>query len=216
MIACLVRGCDFFANVRYILLDTLPKFGEGAAGNKQNDVPFGNWTTESPLLYRAVHKLELAAADAPLFAKGGPDVEDLKPIERNDPLGARQAERRRSPRYELALPVTVRIILEEETFSPLRLSGVTKDISVGGMLVEIDPMPETHYRALIRRARMVRVGLHDGGIQTVLLGKVVWYDYQRGADSSRCSVGIAFDNLAEASRRFLQDLIERKARQPQP
>jgi len=127
--------------------------------------------------------------------------------------GYPRSERRRYRRYDFSAPVFLRVLIEEETFNPLRFPGRTINISAGGMLVEASGMAENYYRTLIRRPRMVRVHMNvpeaDG--EVVFFGRIVWYDYRRTSEGEVCRMGIAFDKLDEKAKAVLDRILQELA-----
>jgi len=120
-------------------------------------------------------------------------------------------EKRRHPRYPYSVPVFVRVLVEEETFNPLRFPGRTTNISLGGMLVEIEGLSENDYHLLIRRQRMARIHTQvaEGEGELVFFGKIVWYDFRRTSQGTKCYLGVAFDVLREKEQKTLADLLAR-------
>jgi len=116
---------------------------------------------------------------------------------------------RRHPRYEFLVPVFVRVLLEEETFSPLRLPGRSCNISSGGMMIEIEGLSQDHYKTMIRRQRMARVHarIPEGGTEVILFGRIVWYDYCASGRGTSCRIGVAFDQLGEKEQEALARTI---------
>jgi len=125
--------------------------------------------------------------------------------------GKSGAERRRFPRYDFRMPVFVRILVEEETFNPMRFPGHTRNVSLGGLLIETDGLSENDYKMLIRRQRMVRVHAQIPGVEgeVVFFGKICWYDYRCTSRKTACTVGISFEPLHEREEKILSDLLER-------
>ena len=121
------------------------------------------------------------------------------------------AERRRFPRYEFQMPVFVRILIEEETFNPMRFPGQTRNISKGGMLVETEGLGENDYNMLIRRQRMVRVHaqIPDVEGEVAFFGKICWYDFRCTSRKTACSLGISFEPLHEREEKILSELLQR-------
>jgi len=119
-------------------------------------------------------------------------------------------EKRRNPRFPFLVPVFVRVLIEEETFNPLRFPGQASNISAGGMLVEIEGLSENDYRMLIRRQRMARIHVQipEAG-DAVFFGKIVWYDYRQTSHGTVCNLGIAFDVLREKEQKLLDGLLAR-------
>jgi hypothetical protein len=128
------------------------------------------------------------------------------PVDRLDSTN-RQPDLRLHPRVDMVLPVALRILVEENTFSPFQCPGKTRNVSMGGMLVEIESLPEQLYKTLIRRQRLVRITLHYLTYPTVLLGRIVWYDFRKTSRGSCCLVGIKFEDLSATQTADLQKLI---------
>jgi len=119
-------------------------------------------------------------------------------------------ERRRHPRHPLGAPVKVRILVEEETFTPLIFEGVCENISRSGALVTVSAMSGKAYRKLIRRPRFVRVMNlpPDEPKSLSLFGKLIWYDYQDDQDQSVCKLAIAFEPMEEPAALALEEYLE--------
>jgi hypothetical protein len=119
-------------------------------------------------------------------------------------------ERRRHPRHPLGAPVKVRILVEEETFTPLIFEGVCENISRSGALVTVHGMSGKSYRKLIRRPRFVRVmNLPPGEPKSLsLFGKLIWYDYQDDQEKSVCKLAIAFEPMEEPAGSALEQYLE--------
>lgn len=120
-------------------------------------------------------------------------------------------DQRRRSRVDFSVPALIRVMIEEETFRPLRLGGRTRNLSATGMLVQIDAITEADYKTLIRRQRMIRVHtkLPGNDEELVYFGKVVCYDYHRGeGDKSVCLVGIGFEELPEREQHALTVLLD--------
>jgi hypothetical protein len=116
-------------------------------------------------------------------------------------------ERRASPRLEIVLPVAVRILVEEETFSPAHHLGCTRNMSETGVLIEIPDIREVQYRHFMRKQRMIRI--HVQGLQAnrVLFGRIVWYDYRLTSRGGRLLIGVAFDKLSSEDRTAIAALL---------
>jgi hypothetical protein len=122
-------------------------------------------------------------------------------------------EQRQHPRYDFFVPVFVRVLIGEETFNPLRFPGHSLNISAGGMMVEIESLPEAAYRKMIRQQRPVRVHMHlpeDKG-ETVFFGKIVWYDFRQTSAGTSCLLGMQFDALHAKEQEALGKLLEQLA-----
>ena len=128
-----------------------------------------------------------------------------------DTLPPGGVERRRHPRFSFSAPVLVRLLVEEETFTPLRFPGRSYNLSLGGVRVEINGIGEDRYRVLIQRSRPVRVhfSIPEAGGEVVFFGKTVSCDYQDTSRGGTCWIGIAFDELAEHEQQALRILLQR-------
>jgi ribosomal protein L36 len=122
------------------------------------------------------------------------------------------AERRKHPRHIADTPVTVRVLVEEETFSPFVFEGLCENASRSGALVTVSDMTPDVYRKLIRRPRYVRIICQKAGHEQTLtlFGKLIWYDFRDDQETTICKLAMAFepmqDELAEAFERYLGSL----------
>jgi len=120
-------------------------------------------------------------------------------------------ERRRNPRYEFSVPVFLRVLVEEETFNPMRFPGRSCNISAGGMSIEIENLSEDRYKTLIRGQRPVRVHVQasEAGGEAVFFGRILWYDYRRNSRGTSCQIGLAFEQMPEKEREILAKILQR-------
>lgn len=100
-------------------------------------------------------------------------------------------------RFEIAIRVTVEILIPEDTFRPHGLSGHTVDVSSNGMQVVLDALRVDLYSRLLARPRHVRVMFRSpvNGGQIKVTGKIAWIDYRkpRATDAAgECNLGIVF------------------------
>ena len=81
-------------------------------------------------------------------------------------------EARRHRRFRFVSPVFVRVLVEEQTFTPLQFNGKSIDLSSGGMMVRVEELDRERYQLLIRGRRMVRINMkiterrRDGALWT--------------------------------------------------
>jgi hypothetical protein len=121
-------------------------------------------------------------------------------------------ERRAQPRHVANLPVTVQVLVEEQTFSPFVFDGVCDNISRSGALVAVRDLSKNTYTTLIQRRRFIRVSGHLPGRETpiTLFGKLIWFDFQDVPGSSMCKLAMSFepmkDDVAEALDEYLQSI----------
>lgn len=100
-------------------------------------------------------------------------------------------------RYELAVSVTVEILIPEDTFRPHGLSGHTIDVSLNGMQVVLDELRVDLYSRLLSRPRHVRISFRSpvNGESIKLTGRIAWIDYRKpkASDASGpCNLGVTF------------------------
>ena len=105
--------------------------------------------------------------------------------------------RRTEERYELDVPVTLHILIPEDTFEPHRYGGRTMNASLRGMQVRLDRLTRKGYSRFIARTRHVRVSFEDpeNEQQFVLTGRIAWLDYHNAktrGDHAPCVMGISF------------------------
>ena len=125
----------------------------------------------------------------------------------------RGIEQRRHPRFDYVAPVFIRVLVEEETFNPLRFSGQSCNISRGGILLRVQGLSEEHYKLLIHRQRMVRVHaqIAEAGGEVVFFGKIVWYDFRCTDQGTSCLLGVAFEALPEKAAEVLDGMLAQLA-----
>ena len=128
-----------------------------------------------------------------------------------DPSLSGGVERRRHPRFDFSGPVLVRLLVEEDTFTPWRFPGRSYNLSAGGVLVEVNGLNEEQYRQLIHRRRAVRVhvSIPEVGGEVVFFGRAVSYDFHRTGRGGSCWIGIEFDGLSENEQEALSILLRR-------
>jgi hypothetical protein len=128
---------------------------------------------------------------------------------REDESGAGAAQRRH-PRFEVALRVIVRVLVEEQTFTPFQLPGTCHDISLSGALVEVEGLTRPSYNTLIQRQRYVRLICSIPGHEqpVMLFGRIVWFDYQGESEPMACRMGIAFEAMKEETTSLLTAYLD--------
>lgn len=118
-------------------------------------------------------------------------------------------EKRKFPRFNYSVPVFVRVLVEEDTFNPMRFTGRSRNVSSGGMLVEVEGLSESDYSTLIRRQRMVRIHtqIPEVGSEIAFFGRIVWYDFRRMDRVASCLLGVSFEPLQEKEQAALDALL---------
>jgi len=120
------------------------------------------------------------------------------------------SERRKHPRRAACTPATVRVLVEEETFSPLVFDGVCENASRSGALLTVPGMSGAVYGKLIHRPRYVRVSLGQSEHRQPLtvFGKLIWYDYQNDPERPVCKLAIAFEPMKEETAQALEQYLK--------
>lgn len=118
-------------------------------------------------------------------------------------------ERRRFPRYHVGIPVKVRVLVEEQTFSPFSFAATCDNLSRSGALVTAREFPRDKFVLLIRHPRYVRITctVPISEKTLVLFGKVVWYDYKEADPNSPCKLGVNFERMKPDDMVLLQQYI---------
>jgi len=134
-----------------------------------------------------------------------PDAEEPRP------------EAPRAFRASVRIPVKVRVLVEERTFSPFHYDGTCENISASGALVVVRNLFKNDYLTLIQRPRYIRVICPIPGrdIPLTLFGKIVWFDYRGELPDAECKIGVAFEIMKEDATRILQEYLEAVAAQQQ-
>ena len=117
--------------------------------------------------------------------------------------------RRSEERFVLSLPVSLDVLIPEQTFTPRRLTGKTNDLSAGGMFLTVDDMPQELYREMIGDPRYVRIAFTDtlNSTEVKVTGKVIGLDTQvrPGEGSASCNLRVSFPKKAgPAIRPYLE------------
>ncbi len=127
-------------------------------------------------------------------------------------------ERRINERSPVEIAVKVEILLPEQTFRPCGFDARTLDMSVRGMKILVENLPDSFYKRLHAKTRFTRIEFDDprlGGVFR-LIGKVMWFAYNSSVTADKegdCMLGILFDTEDQASLEkyaaFARDLMAR-------
>ena len=122
-------------------------------------------------------------------------------------------ERRRHPRRRVSLPVEVRFLAEEETFSPFQFNACVADMSVAGAMITIGDVAVEQYDVLFRRPRFLRLScrMPPNDRSLVLFGRVVWHEYCADANPAFCRTAVAFEPLDADDLRRLAAFLDEQA-----
>lgn len=129
---------------------------------------------------------------------------------------ARSHATRAHDRLNLEIPVSVEILIPEETFRPHQLTGATLNVSLKGMQLMLDLLEASVYSKMLISQRMARVTIANprSGNELKLTGRIAWIDFRNekaGGTSGACFLGIRFSekddgtNLSQYSR-FVEDV----------
>ncbi|GAB4321579.1 MAG: hypothetical protein Kow0059_16240 [Candidatus Sumerlaeia bacterium] len=125
-------------------------------------------------------------------------------------------ERRDARRRYATLPVRAKLLIPEISPEPLVWSGVARNISARGMMLEILGMDQDTCRHLIAAQRQVILSLPGDGRpdDNEIHGKVVWVDYRPHCQPRPlCNLGLCFEHLdrpqAIRLEQILHDLLDR-------
>ncbi len=115
------------------------------------------------------------------------------------------------PQIRIGLEAKVTILFPEETFTPLVLEGVTRDISASGMRVVATGVSEELYGKVLHHIRHAKVILNPPGWNRdiTLRGRIVWLDYDNKAAPPTCTFGITLENSSDEAQASLKDLVMR-------
>jgi hypothetical protein len=121
------------------------------------------------------------------------------------------AERRKCPRYQVALDCMVSLLIPHQTFTPHAIRGVTVDLSHEGMRLKTYSLGKADFLELLRGMSHVKIEIadpyHDHPIH--LRGQVVWADYhdKTERDNAHCFLGISFYEFTEQARREFHEVM---------
>ncbi len=138
------------------------------------------------------HKAEAELHSVP--AEGGWNIQAKS-------FGWEEVDRRRYPRYELQLPVTIRAVLESESGIELaQIAGTTEDISIGGIWVKA---PHT-----LTNSTLAEVSVELSPNHWIrALSLVKWADKQHNG----MGFGVEFLDFLDGSRYTLHQYLNQKA-----
>lgn len=123
------------------------------------------------------------------------------------------AEQRRHRRCRTSLPVDVRFLAEEETFTPFQYNACVANLSVAGALVTIPDLGSEQYAVLFRRPRFLRLACYFPSNERPLLlfGRVVWHEYCPGTRPALCRTAVVFEPLDDVTLQRLAAYLEQQA-----
>ena len=107
-------------------------------------------------------------------------------------------ERRSVPRLKLAMPVSVRVLIPEDTFQQRSMNGSSIDLAPGGMSVTIEEMTQDLYLRLLSDRRYIRIAFESplDAEEVKITGKVVGIDFRKekaAAASGPCELRVLFE-----------------------
>ena len=118
------------------------------------------------------------------------------------------ADRRRSPRYRVSLPVSVSLLDAEASAEPALVQGRTRDVSTEGLGL-ILPNIRVGGRYLVGDSVTLRVTLKLPDVYVRLYGTPVRYEKLEATDSDKgFVVGLRLTDTDERDRALLFDYIK--------
>ena len=104
---------------------------------------------------------------------------------------------RSDPRHQATVPISLCVLIAEETAQPGSLTGKTIDLSAKGMKAHLDQLPHDLYRKLLQGRRSVHIEMLAATDEPIkFVGNVVWLDCHHvpgSANLETCDLGIALD-----------------------
>jgi len=103
---------------------------------------------------------------------------------------------RKSTRYKILMNASVEIFHDESGVSPMRVSGTTSDISLGGICIDLETQfwkePPLH---LIGKTAKTKISLPNESLSLNILGKVVWVKQLNHSGKIVDILGIQFKEM---------------------
>lgn len=175
------------------------------SGEVKQAEPFTVWTNSES----ASHLLE--GRRAMLVVQSGRDFNKAEAELHSDPtsngweivarsFGWESVDRRRYPRFEVSVPISIRAVTESAEGPALTvIDGVTEDISIGGAWVKS--------KSTLPSASLVEVTVSFGGAPIRALSLVKWADKQNDG----LGFGVEFLDFLEGSRYALHQFLNDQA-----
>lgn len=118
-------------------------------------------------------------------------------------------ERRTEQRLGCHISAKVRIIIPEETFTPLQHEAVILDISSRGMKLRTWEIDTTTYHKLLISSRLVRISLLPPGAEKpyTLFGKIHWFDFNNMEKIPITTYGIQFEETTKEDNEVIQKCL---------
>lgn len=100
-------------------------------------------------------------------------------------------ERRRDPRFPLELPVSIEILIPEDSFTPHLFSGISVDFGLWGMSFTVSDIVEDLYHKLLTEPRTIRVAFISSldHKEIKITGKVVGIEFRSNEDRNEPGPG---------------------------
>jgi CRP-like cAMP-binding protein len=104
---------------------------------------------------------------------------------------------RKAQRHQMAIKMDIEVYPEEAGRSPLVLSGFSRDISLGGVCVVLDPKYKDVFPSyMIGRTARIRIMLSNEAITLSILGTIAWTTQVAVEGRTTEALGIQFKEMA--------------------
>ena len=108
-------------------------------------------------------------------------------------------ERRREIRHTVRpVPIALEVAMPEQTFRPMQIQGVVRDISASGLRVLLSNVPLDLFSILVasrRYAKLICLDPDCDGLHQAFCG-VAWIDYYAVPDPNSCLMGLSFQKTS--------------------
>lgn len=127
------------------------------------------------------------------------------------------SERRLAARLSMSVDLMLTIMMPEETFTPFKRRGVTRDLSLGGLCIKTYQLTKQDYLSLLKMIRYAKIELEPAPGKVInLRGQIVWMDYHDATkyDRAHCLLGICFQTAPQDYHDYLCDLTQQVSPAP--
>lgn len=116
-------------------------------------------------------------------------------------------KRRRAARIEVTLACKLAILIPENTFQPVSVAGIVKNIGTNGMMIHAELSHEL-YVELLKKPRYCRIILEDRTLPAKLTAKAVWIHPEKAKHFVSCRIGVFFQEVAPTEAEQLYRYLE--------
>jgi hypothetical protein len=129
---------------------------------------------------------------------------------------SRYGQSLRTGRIPADVPVRLRILIPEETFTPKIIEGRAKDLSTNGMRFVTEEVSQDLFSRLLTGKRHVRCEIHlpDTTADMMLNARVAWLHFDNRIKPELCSLGLEFRNVPAEAQEALSERLSRSEAEP--